>query len=214
MSDLTKHQRAALVMLAERTTEATSDPGIMCSDATFADTWNVFINWRTAQSLHRLGLVTYPYIGSGYDGDNTSVALTEAGWSQVGLPRTRSASVGLTDDEKDALWAALRRARYEEAPIPLAADYQRTHVLWALTPAVEGIVAERLREHIKRERPVIRLEGVPQALRAAALLDASTLGDAWDTIQPSIVVPPPWSYLRRFLGALADAIEPAKGAEL
>lgn len=80
---LTAKQREALNLIAERTDEWSPDPGVMCSDATFADRWNVFVNWRTAQALHRAGLVTYPYIGSGYDGDNTSIALTEAGWEEV-----------------------------------------------------------------------------------------------------------------------------------
>lgn len=75
----TKAQRAVLQLIADRTDHMTPDPGVMTSSATFADTWNVFVHWRTAQALHRARLVTYPYIGSGYDGDATSIALTEAG---------------------------------------------------------------------------------------------------------------------------------------
>ena len=71
--------REALVLIANRTDEKSPDPGVMCSDATFADTYNAFINWRTARALHRKGLVTYPYIGSGFEGDNTSIAITPDG---------------------------------------------------------------------------------------------------------------------------------------
>lgn len=80
---LTAKQREALKLIADRTDERSPDPGVMCADSTFADQWNAFVNWRTAQALHRAGLVTYPYIGSGYDGDSTSIALTEAGWQEV-----------------------------------------------------------------------------------------------------------------------------------
>lgn len=84
MSGLTKLQREALTLIADRTDERSTDPGVLCSDVTFADTYNAFVNWRTAQALHRAGLVTYPYIGSGWDGDNTSIALTAAGWAALG----------------------------------------------------------------------------------------------------------------------------------
>jgi hypothetical protein len=86
MSALPRSLREALALIAERTNERNRDPGVMVSDATFSDNYNAFINWRTAQALHRRGLVTHPYIGSGYDGDNTSVALTPAGWAALGLP--------------------------------------------------------------------------------------------------------------------------------
>lgn len=76
-------------MLADRTLPDMADPGWLCSSATFADGFNVAIHWRTAQSLHRRGLVTYPHIGSGYDGDGTTVALTEAGWEALGRTPTR-----------------------------------------------------------------------------------------------------------------------------
>ena len=80
---MTPKMRQALVMIADRTDERSPDPGVMCSDETFADTYNAFVNWRTAQALNRAGLVTYPYIGCGHDGDNTSIALTEAGWQAL-----------------------------------------------------------------------------------------------------------------------------------
>ncbi|UIU47027.1 hypothetical protein [Microcystis phage MinS1] len=81
---LTKSQREVLHLIAERArfNEQHGDVGVMCSGATFADSYNVFIHWRTCQALHRRGLVTYPYIGSGPD-DATSVALTAAGWEVV-----------------------------------------------------------------------------------------------------------------------------------
>lgn len=81
---LTKSLRDSLILIADRTDERSPDPGVMCSDATFADTYNAFIHWRTAQALHRRGLVTYPYIGSGWEGDNTSIALTADGWLALG----------------------------------------------------------------------------------------------------------------------------------
>lgn len=77
--------REALILISDRTTERMPDPGVMTSDATFADPWNAYVHWRTAQALHRRGLVSYPYVGSGYDGDATSIALTDAGWSALGL---------------------------------------------------------------------------------------------------------------------------------
>lgn len=83
MSRLTKLQREALTLIADRTDERSPDPGVMCSNATFADTYNAFVNWRTGRALHRTGLVTYPYIGCGFDGDNTSIALTAAGWAAL-----------------------------------------------------------------------------------------------------------------------------------
>ena len=81
---LSETHRDILGLIADRAhfNEA-GDPGVMTSDRTFADTYNVFIHWRTCQALHRRGLVVYPYIGSGWDGDNTSVALTEAGWAAI-----------------------------------------------------------------------------------------------------------------------------------
>ena len=81
---VSKAHREVLQMIADRAHFNTlGDVGVMTGDRTFADTYNVFIHWRTCQALHRRGLVTYPYIGSGWDGDNTSVALTEAGWEVV-----------------------------------------------------------------------------------------------------------------------------------
>jgi len=50
----------------------------------------------------------------------------------------------LTDDEREALWAGIRRARHEDAPIPLAQEVHKTHVLWAMSEAVERIVRERM----------------------------------------------------------------------
>lgn len=95
---LTTKQREALSLIADRTDERSPDPGVMCSDATFADTYNAFVNWRTAQALHRAGLVTYPYIGCGFDGDNTSIALTESGWSTLSrvapVPHPAATDVG------------------------------------------------------------------------------------------------------------------------
>ena len=84
--------REALILIADRTDKRMPDPGVITSGATFADQWNAYIHWRTAQALHRRGLVTYPYVGSGYDGDATSVALTDAGWATLG--RTRPISPG------------------------------------------------------------------------------------------------------------------------
>lgn len=86
---LSKAHREVLQMIADRAhfNEA-GDPGVMTSDRTFADRFNVFIHWRTCQALHRRGLVVYPYIGSGYDGDHTSVALTVAGWEASGRTPT------------------------------------------------------------------------------------------------------------------------------
>lgn len=52
--------------------------------------------------------------------------------------------VTLTEAEREAIWAGLRRARHEEAPIPLAREFHKTHVLWAVGPAVEEIIAARL----------------------------------------------------------------------
>lgn len=52
--------------------------------------------------------------------------------------------VTLTEAEREVIWAGLRRARREEAPIPLAHEFHKTHVLWAVGPAVEQIVAARL----------------------------------------------------------------------
>lgn len=72
---ITKAQRDALRMLADRTDERSPDPGVMCSDSTFADEYNVWIHWRTARNLYQAGLITYPFI----DPDCTSIAITEAG---------------------------------------------------------------------------------------------------------------------------------------
>lgn len=81
---LSKAHRDVLHMIADRAHfNDAHDPGVMTSDRTFADRFNVFIHWRTCQTLHRRGLVVYPYIGSGWDGDNTSVALTLAGWEAI-----------------------------------------------------------------------------------------------------------------------------------
>jgi len=76
-----RYHRDVLQMIADRTDERMPDPGLMTSSATFADTYNVFVHWRTAQALHRAGLVTYPFIGAPDEG--TSIALTEAGWAVV-----------------------------------------------------------------------------------------------------------------------------------
>lgn len=84
---LTKAHREVLTMLADRTLPDLPDPGWMTSSATFPDGYLVGIHWRTAQHLHRRGLVTYPYIGSGYEGDGTSIALTDAGWAALGRIR-------------------------------------------------------------------------------------------------------------------------------
>lgn len=84
MSTLSKAHREVLTWIADRTEERMPDPGWMTSSATFEDGYQVAVHWRTAQALHRRGLVTYPYIGSGYDGDATSIALTEAGWEAIG----------------------------------------------------------------------------------------------------------------------------------
>lgn len=81
---LSKAHRELLTMIADRAHfNDQGDPGVMTSDRTFADRWNVFIHWRTCRALHGRGLVTYPYIGSGYDGDATSVALTAEGWAAI-----------------------------------------------------------------------------------------------------------------------------------
>lgn len=52
--------------------------------------------------------------------------------------------VTLTEAEQEAIWSGLRRARHEEAPIPLAAESHKTHVLWAVSESVEQIIAARL----------------------------------------------------------------------
>lgn len=91
---LSKAHRDVLTMIADRTIPEMPDPGWMTSDATFADGYNVAVHWRTAQALHRRGLVTYPYIGSGYDGDATSIALTEAGWTAIGRENPLAAERG------------------------------------------------------------------------------------------------------------------------
>lgn len=83
---LKPHHRDVLASLLARTDDRSPDPGMMTSGATFADSYNVWVNWRTAQLLHRRGLVTYPYIGSGGD-DGTSIALTEAGRAIAEAPR-------------------------------------------------------------------------------------------------------------------------------
>lgn len=81
---LSKAHREVLHMIADRAHfNDAHDPGVMTSDRTFADRFNVFIYWRTCQALHRRGLVVYPYKGSGWDGDNTSVALTLEGWAVI-----------------------------------------------------------------------------------------------------------------------------------
>lgn len=79
---LSKAHRDVLTWIADRTDERSPDPGVMTSSATFADSYNVFVHWRTAQALHRAGLVTYPFI----DPDGTSIALTDAGWAAIGRP--------------------------------------------------------------------------------------------------------------------------------
>lgn len=88
-AELTGKQSDVLMWLAERTDEKSLDPGVICSGASFADKWNVFVNFHTARALRRAGLVVHPYIGTGYDGDNTSIALTPAGWSAIGQEAPR-----------------------------------------------------------------------------------------------------------------------------
>lgn len=58
--------------------------------------------------------------------------------------------VALSEAERSALWAGIQRARYEDAPISLARESNRTHVLWAITPAVERIIADRLAAAVAR----------------------------------------------------------------
>lgn len=57
---------------------------------------------------------------------------------------THDPRVTLTEAEQEAIWSGLRRARREEAPIPLAAESHKTHVLWAVSESVEQIIAARL----------------------------------------------------------------------
>lgn len=74
---LTKAHREVLRLIAERTDDQTSDPGVTIRSATFADTHNVYVHWRTAQALARRGLIVYPYRGGPDEG--WSIALTAAG---------------------------------------------------------------------------------------------------------------------------------------
>jgi hypothetical protein len=80
---LNANQRTALRLLAERTDERSPDPGVLTSGSTFADNYNVWIHWRTAQALHRAGFVTYPHI----DPDGTSIAITDAGRAAIEADR-------------------------------------------------------------------------------------------------------------------------------
>ena len=76
--------------------------------------------------------------------------------------------VTLTEAEQEAIWSGLRRARREEAPIPLAAESHKTHVLWAVSEAVEQIIAARL----DRVRAVAEQWDTGCAREVLAALDA------------------------------------------
>lgn len=52
--------------------------------------------------------------------------------------------MSLSEQDREALWSGLRRAQHEDAPVPLAQDCHKAHVLWAVTPAVEQIVARHV----------------------------------------------------------------------
>ena len=84
---LKKEHREVLTWLADRTDALMPEPGVTTSSATFADTHNVWVHWRTAKSLKRRGLIHYttdadPEYGYG-------IALTDAGWAAIGRTSPR-----------------------------------------------------------------------------------------------------------------------------
>lgn len=99
---LTKAHREVLTLIADRTggdlSDGLADPGWTISSATFADSYNVFVHWRTARALHARGLIGYPYKG-GYE-EGWSIALTAKGWAVLG--RTPPADLVLPTASSEA----------------------------------------------------------------------------------------------------------------
>jgi hypothetical protein len=85
-AQLTAEQRRAMEMLQRRREQYPDEAwdGATTSDATWPDPllrgarveWPAFINWRTAQTLERRGLLTYEYIGPD---EGATLTLTTAG---------------------------------------------------------------------------------------------------------------------------------------
>lgn len=92
-----KTQRAVMHQIADRTDHRSPDPGVTTSGPTFADSYNVFVHWRTADALYRRGLIEYPFKGGPDEG--WSIALTDAGWAAI--QRTRPADMRITRPGED-----------------------------------------------------------------------------------------------------------------
>lgn len=79
---------------------------------------------------------------------------------------------GLSEDEREALWSAMRRIAVEDgAPVSILKEHDKTHALWAVSPAVERILAERLAA-VQAERDEARQDYHYAALEASVLLVA------------------------------------------
>jgi hypothetical protein len=77
---LDRYHRHVLQLLADRTEERNPDPGATTSSATFADTYNVWVHWRTADWLRKRGYIT---ITSDNWPESSSIAVTDAGRAAI-----------------------------------------------------------------------------------------------------------------------------------
>lgn len=68
--------------------------------------------------------------------------------------------MSLSEQDRDELWSGLRRARHEDAPVPLVHDAHEAHVLWAVAPAVEQIVARHVAAALTEAADAIEAEVV------------------------------------------------------